>query len=702
MKKEESEVGGPPPPPSSPPSSLPPSKPVKSSAKKKAQEDPNKKGSGAVLTSERDHHKQTQLVGTELWKSKKEVYAEGDRRKKEEAETERRRQWRYRPQSKRFDKYQEAAAGREVWVDRRVQERQAWVKGLCVDYSQEEGYKVIYRTEALVGFDIVEHLDSSEMQKRIEEQQDLNLVQSEFEKQARMNPWQLGQHLASNLEQCVALLQGKLQLLHDLEQRTLFSSELRQEMNKVKSTYSIGRIVHLMESGGGRTDMSLPLMLASPLLAASSEAGAANSAGVASLGGQGGGGGAGGGRGSTQAGTGRIARLMQSKTSAEGAERDTGLSPDRFAPTSSPLVKPRVAFKQKNARKSKLEQILELAHSASHSTSEVATEGLGGGRGVERGGADGVESTAFLKLEQTRLETLVARIRLQQMALTAGASTGVSCLCLHPLHPLRLRASAITAHRSFQMVMNMLIFLSCVTMLTERPYIPRAERRALEIINLVISGVFILEAMIKIVSLGFGIYFYDTWNKLDLAIVVSSVVDIILTYCLPKASEGKVTRVSKILRIFRALRPIKVLFRSERLEVLLRAVVESMQPLLTTLVISCLHVAVFAVIGMELLQGHMHFCSDLFLFKEEECVGQDAGGKQRLWQNFNRNFDWFCGAWSTVFLVGTQDDWQQVLFAAVDTQGVGEGAQRHANEWLFVYFFPLIVLLAFFQVNLLY
>jgi hypothetical protein len=47
-----------------------------------------------VLTSERDHHKQTQLVGTELWKSKKEVYAEGVKRKKEEVETETRRQWR--------------------------------------------------------------------------------------------------------------------------------------------------------------------------------------------------------------------------------------------------------------------------------------------------------------------------------------------------------------------------------------------------------------------------------------------------------------------------------------------------------------------------------------------------------------------------------------------------------------------------------
>ena len=41
-----------------------------------------------------------------------------------------------------------------------------------------------------------------------------------------------------------------------------------------------------------------------------------------------------------------------------------------------------------------------------------------------------------------------------------------------------------------------------------------------------------------------------------------------------------------------------------------------------------------------------------------------------------------------------------MLFAATDSSGIGHGAQRHSREWLFVYFFPLILVVAFFQMNM--
>jgi len=40
------------------------------------------------------------------------------------------------------------------------------------------------------------------------------------------------------------------------------------------------------------------------------------------------------------------------------------------------------------------------------------------------------QSTGFLKLEAQRIETIIQRIRTQQMALTAGILTGNSCGCL--------------------------------------------------------------------------------------------------------------------------------------------------------------------------------------------------------------------------------------------------------------------------------
>ena len=118
---------------------------------------------------------------------------------------------------------------------------------------------------------------------------------------------------------------------------------------------------------------------------------------------------------------------------------------------------------------------------------------------------------------------------------------------------------------------------------------------------------------------------------------------------------------AKIMRVFRAARPLGAVLRSEGLVVVLRAVTDAVVPLTATLCISILVVSVFAIIGMELLQGSMHFCSDRFVLLENECVGSDDFGEARRWLNFDRNFDWFGEAWMSVFIVGTQDDWQQVL-----------------------------------------
>ena len=53
-----------------------------------------------------------------------------------------------------------------------------------------------------------------------------------------------------------------------------------------------------------------------------------------------------------------------------------------------------------------------------------------------------------------------------------------------------------------------------------------------------------------------------------------------------------------------------MVLQSEALEVVTRALTDSVMPLLSTLMISVVVIAVFAIIGMELLLGTMHYCSD--------------------------------------------------------------------------------------------
>jgi len=182
--------------------------------------------------------------------------------------------------------------------------------------------------------------------------------------------------------------------------------------------------------------------------------------------------------------------------------------------------------------------------------------------------------------------------------------------------------------------------------------------------------------------------------------VLPAVGNIIITFAVRAESAANVMQIAKVLRIFRAARPLKVVLQSEGLVVVIRALTDSILPLMSTMVISFLVVAIFAIVGMELLQGGMHYCSDQLIFLPEDCIGADAHGNARRWLNFDRNFDWFGESWVTVFIVGTQDDWQQVLFAATDSGGVGKGLQRHAQEWIFIFFLLMILMVAFFQMNM--
>ena len=141
------------------------------------------------------------------------------------------------------------------------------LKGTIVEWSREEGYKVVYATETLIGFDLEEMLHPHEMDRRLHEQTHLHWVQTELTKQRRMATWQLGPHLASNLDNAVRLLEEKLELIRALDNRILTSTEFAQELERVKSTYRIGRIMHLMQLSTpfGRSDMTQAMMLTSPL-----------------------------------------------------------------------------------------------------------------------------------------------------------------------------------------------------------------------------------------------------------------------------------------------------------------------------------------------------------------------------------------------------------------------------------------------------
>ena len=88
------------------------------------------------------------------------------------------------------------------------------------------------------GFDREQILSPHEIERRLHEQTDLHWVQTELAKQGQMTTWQLGTHLASNLDAAVRLLEEKLDLIRALDTQILTSTELAQEMEKASMLLS--------------------------------------------------------------------------------------------------------------------------------------------------------------------------------------------------------------------------------------------------------------------------------------------------------------------------------------------------------------------------------------------------------------------------------------------------------------------------------
>ena len=95
----------------------------------------------------------------------------------------------------------------------------------------------------------------------------------------------------------------------------------------------------------------------------------------------------------------------------------------------------------------------------------------------------------------------------------------------------------------------------------------------LDILNLVFTGVFFFEALLKILALNPKNYFGDRWNSFDFVIVLGSFIDIIYG----KLSPGSNIISINFFRLFRVMRLVKLLSRGEGIRTLLWTFMKSFQ-----------------------------------------------------------------------------------------------------------------------------
>lgn len=279
-----------------------------------------------------------------------------------------------------------------------------------------------------------------------------------------------------------------------------------------------------------------------------------------------------------------------------------------------------------------------------------------------------------------------------------------SSLCVFgPESPVRRKLKFIVKHPRFDQLLIVLIVFSSVLLALENPlYDPNSTiQLILDEVNFVISIVFLIEAVIKIIAFGFiyngkDSYLRDGWNVIDFTIAIASI---------PAA-------IYKVVRLIKVLRPLRMVSRSKGLQISIRALIRSLPNILNVLLISCIFFFIFGILCISQLKGNFYDCKarvlggigddpwlaeqDIAINDKYDCI--NFGGQ---WIQSDNNFDNIFEAIMTLFQM-TMVGWVVQMQQGMWSRGAGLTKDPEQKSSAIAFFFILyIIVCSFFILNLL-
>uniref|UniRef100_A0A667ILJ3 Calcium voltage-gated channel subunit alpha1 H n=1 Tax=Lynx canadensis TaxID=61383 RepID=A0A667ILJ3_LYNCA len=181
-----------------------------------------------------------------------------------------------------------------------------------------------------------------------------------------------------------------------------------------------------------------------------------------------------------------------------------------------------------------------------------------------------------------------------------------------PQNRFRVSCQKIIAHKMFDHVVLVFIFLNCITIALERPDIDPSstERVFLSVSNYIFTAIFVAEMMVKVVALGLvsgdHAYLQSSWNVLDGLLVLVSLVDIVVA--MASAGGAKILGILRVLRLLRTLRPLRVISRAPGLKLVVETLISSLRPIGNIVLICCAFFIIFGILGVQLFKGKFYYC----------------------------------------------------------------------------------------------
>ncbi|XP_027131553.1 dihydropyridine-sensitive L-type skeletal muscle calcium channel subunit alpha-1 isoform X1 [Larimichthys crocea] len=230
-----------------------------------------------------------------------------------------------------------------------------------------------------------------------------------------------------------------------------------------------------------------------------------------------------------------------------------------------------------------------------------------------------------------------------------------------------------------------------------------------DMLNVIFTVLFTVEMILKLMAFKAKGYFGDPWNVFDFVIVIGSVVDVMLSeidgalassgglYCLHGcaavdpmqaiASSENMSVSVTFFRLFRVMRLVKLLNRSEGIRNLLWTFIKSLQALPYVALLILMLFFIYAVVGMQIF-GKIALVDGTYI-------------------NRNNNFQTFPQAVLLLFRCATGEAWHEVMLACMYGKKCDPKSDYLPGEeytcgsnFAIIYFMSFYMLCAFLIINL--
>ncbi|XP_034719601.1 voltage-dependent L-type calcium channel subunit alpha-1C isoform X9 [Etheostoma cragini] len=255
-----------------------------------------------------------------------------------------------------------------------------------------------------------------------------------------------------------------------------------------------------------------------------------------------------------------------------------------------------------------------------------------------------------------------------------------------PKNPYQYKVWYVVNSTYFEYLMFTLILLNTICLAMQHHGQTKNFNDAMNILNMLFTGLFTVEMILKLIAFKPRGYFSDPWNVFDFLIVIGSIIDVILSEINNSEENARISIT--FFRLFRVMRLVKLLSRGEGIRTLLWTFIKSFQALPYVALLIVMLFFIYAVIGMQMfgkiaLRDHTQI-------------------------NRNNNFQTFPQAVLLLFRCATGEAWQEIMLACSPDRPCEKGSTNENNtanedcgsQFSISYFVSFYMLCAFLIINL--